>query len=619
MVYIVLCLAGATTSSLGILTVSGSGHSGHQIGASEPIRTDDYLKASPIEIGWIVTGGASISNPLASEVGFSALHPTGAASDLVFFNASIERLGKWLPPEWFFSAYWWLPTLLLFLGLPPWFRRVTGSSRWGYMAAALISFSPANAWWSLQPAESLGFAFSGSALALCAAETCAKGRWAKGIGLSLLSAILIARLPFYYQPWVIVLATPVLVATLVQLLRGETTARVKTTVCLLVGGVALLLAGLVALENLDAIKALGQAVYPGQRTSAASAVAPTLVFGATALGFLADFQGIVGTNQSEASSSFTFLIVIVGLLSLVKPLSRHSKSYGAFCVFSGFTVLWLLWSITDLGNKTIHIPIVSEVPSARAAQTVGFLAIVAFCIFMADWSGQRETKRAAAFSAVVAGGITLYAGSLLRESNLPTLSSWMLIVSTVVAAYVVYRIVTAPKSPWAWACLIGAAALSVCLSNPLTFGLGDLHSSPAAKSMLAQGAAARASGRLWASDSGDFDALMAATGTPSLSGSILNGPDASGWRALDPTGSYKEVWDRGGGTYVGFQWTNSPTIGWQNPSPDQIVVSISPCVLAKREPRLSDVVSAQQLSAPCLKQVGTEIWMGQAEHVYKVE
>lgn len=619
LIFVVLCLAGATTSSLGILSVSGTGHSGHQIGASEPIRSDDYLKGSPIVIGWITTGGANTRNPLASEVGFSALQPTGPASDLVFFDASVERLGKWLPAAWFFAASWWLPTLLLWLGLPPWFRRVTGSARWGYMAAALISLSPANTWWSLSPTEPLGFAFSGSALALCSVEAWAKGRRGRGALLSLLSAVLIARLPFYYQPWVIVLAAPVLLATAVHLLGGETPRRVRATVGVLVAAVALLLAGLVALENLGAIRALADAVYPGQRVATASAVAPQFVFGATALGFLADFPGIVGTNQSEASSSFTFLIIIVGLLLLVRPLRRRSRSYGAFLVFFGFTVLWLLWSIANLGLKTGHIPILSLVPANRAAQVVGFLAVVAFCIVMADWSAQSERRRAAAFSAVVAGGITLYTGSLLRETALPAMTSWMLVVSTIVAGYVIYRIIATPQSRWSWACVIGAAALSVCLSSPLTFGLGDLHSSAPAKSMLAHAATARAAGRLWASDSSYFDALAAATGTPSLSGYILNGPDASGWRALDPTGRHKQVWDRGGGTYIQFVWTNTPRIGWANSAPDQIQVSISPCVLAKREPRLSDIVSYQPLSAPCLRQVDTERWMGQTFLVYRVK
>jgi hypothetical protein len=616
-VYLVLCFAGITTSSLGLLSVGGTGHAGYQIGTSEPIRTDDYLKSTPIEIGWIITGGANITNPLASDVGFSALHPTGIASDIVFFNASAETLGKWLPPTWFFSAYWWLPTLLLWLGLPAWFRRVAGERRWGYMAAALITFSPANAWWSFEPMEPLGFAFAGSVLALCAIESYAKGRKAKAIGAGLLSAVLIARLPFYYQPWVIVLAAPILLATLVQLLASEASRRVKMTVACLVAAVAVVLAGLVALENLDAIRALADTVYPGQRTSPAGAIAPGFLFGATALGFLAHLPTL-GTNPSEASSSFTFLILIVGLLHFVRPLDRRSRSYGAFLVFSVLTALWLLWSSTSLGESTAHIPIVSLVPPTRAAQAVGFLATVTFCIFMADWSAHGERRRAAVFSAVVAGGITLYAGSLLRNSSLPSMKSWMLVVSTVAVGYVIYRIVAEPKSPLSWAFVIAAAFLNVCLSNPLTFGLGDLHSSSTARSMLAQGAKARALGRLWVSDSGDFDALMAATGTPSLSGSILNGPNASGWHALDPTGRYRSVWDRGGGTYVQFQWTDTAGIGWDNPSPDQIVISINPCVLAHREPRLTDVVSAQQLSEPCLKQIGTETWMGQAERVYRV-
>jgi hypothetical protein len=250
---------------------------------------------------------------------------------------------------------------------------------------------------------------------------------------------------------------------------------------------------------------------------------------------------------------------------------------------------------------------------------VGFLAILLFCLMMVGWSAQEDRKRAARLSAAAAAGVTLYAGSLLRDSYLPTMASWMLIVSTLATGYAIYRLVAEPRSRWSWTCAIAAAFLGVCLSNPLTFGLGDLHSSSAARAMLAQGARARAAGTLWASDSGNFDALMAATATPSLSGPILNGPNASGWRALDPKGGYREVWDRGGGTYVHFQWTDSATIGWQNPSPDSILVIVNPCVLAKREPRLRDVVSAQPLREPCLKQLSSVMWMGQAEHVYRVE
>ncbi|MCR1782660.1 hypothetical protein KVF89_08965 [Nocardioides carbamazepini] len=627
--FVLLCLLGTTTSSLGAFRVDAERPADGTIGQPQSVRADEFMTETTINLGWITAGGRGIDNPLSVEPNFLTQLPSGPVSAIVFFDGTVAMLGPWLPDDMLFAGRWWLPALLLALGLPAWFRQLTGSRRWGVLATVLIFFSPANAWWSGRPINTLGFMFAGAALLLGGWRDLEHGRRARGFGQLVLAAILIARFPSYYQPFAIVLGFPVLIATVVFMLRQGGPLRTKLVAIGVTGVLSGALTALTMLENLTALRSTLGTVYPGQRVSTGEAQTFGKVFGAPVLGFLEKVQGTaVDTNATEASSSFVVLFLVAVLVWLgtrrrrpgasVEP-STPSEAPGvraAWLVWMVATLVWLSWCSIDFGSVGEHLPLLNLVPAIRAANVSGFLAIVAFCLLM---SQVREGGRWLALSAGGgAGVVTALAGWSWHDNGLPDLRPWMIWISAVVTALVIFVVVRWPRHPAAMSALGLAAVLVGVFVNPIQIGLGDLRGSRAATVMIDAGRDARADDELWASDTPSFDALMFATATPALSARQQLGPNDAAWRVLDPGGAHEDTWNRGG-TYVRFVWTDAPSISWQNPTIDQIIMSGSPCAVADLEPRLRHVASSIPLDAACLELDREVQWDGLRYWLYTVD
>ena len=61
---------------------------------------------------------------------------------------------------------------------------------------------------------------------------------------------------------------------------------------------------------------------------------------------------------------------------------------------------WLSWCTVDYGSAGLHVPLANLVPAPRAANVVGFMGIIAFCLALA-WVRPRGWVLAA-----LAGGLT---------------------------------------------------------------------------------------------------------------------------------------------------------------------------------------------------------------------
>ncbi|MFT4306913.1 MAG: hypothetical protein QM604_08485 [Microbacterium sp.] len=617
-VYLILVLLGVTNSNIGVsaLREDPSDPLGAQIGTSQPIRSDEWGTESPIWLGQLARGGAEDVTPLSVSNDFFAQLPSGPVSAVVFFDGSALALGQWLPQEMLFAAKWWLPTLLLVIGLPLLFRQITGRLRWGYLASALILFAPATAWWSARPVNTLGFVTAGCALAIFGTRRLIGRRWASAAAAFLVGGVLLARTPTYYQPLAIVLAIPVVAATAVFLLRDVGTRRQK-----LVGLGAIAVSGslwtaLLFAENWGAVSAGLATVYPGERASSGSAVGFGMLFGATDLGWIADWGATLTVNQSEISSAFTVLLPVTVVL-LVAARWRGTRPHAAVTVtFLAFGLFWLSWATVDWGSVGTAIPLVNRVPSTRAMLGVGYLAILAFCFFMAQW---RPPRRIAV--PLVAGGaaalISAYAGSSLQQAEMPDLATWMIWLSAGVTGAVVFLLVRWPGRWWTMSLAALAAFSLVAGATPVIFGLGDLRASQTASEFMTWGAQSRAEGTVWASTSVSVDSLMMATGTPSLSARQQIGPDAEAWEALDPDDEFEDMWNRGG-LHITFAWTDGDDVSFSQPVADTVVISASPCTIAERIPSFRYAISAEPLEAGCLSEYDTFTWSGVDYVVYEV-
>ncbi|MEV7972700.1 hypothetical protein [Cellulomonas sp. NPDC089187] len=616
--YLLLTLFGITLSSIGAPTLreDPGNPPGDQLFNPALTRSDEYLTSTPLALGVSATGQSEDLNPLTAPQGFTTMLPSSPVSSVVLADSAMLRLGPWLPDQMLFAARWWLPVLLLVLGLPALLRPLVGS-RWpGLFAAGLIAFAPATAWWSLSPLQLWGFTAAGAAaLYRCATSASERRPWWRTVLWGMAAAWLLARTPLHYQPWMLVVAPAILAVGIVPLMVGREGRRRRIVAVVSVGVASLALAGAVFWENRASIAATSGTVYPGARVSTGAPVMVEQVFGATAL---ADLRQLVLTdhNPSEISSGFTVAGIIALALLAVGVRFRSAQHRAAVWALLIAALPWVLWTTVNFGELGGRIPLANLVPPERAGTMIGFLAVLLLALVLPGWRQDAPWRVTVAITAAVilAAG---YASSVLVETTLPDLSTKQIWLSLAVLGLVVAVIVSRPRWWGGYAAGSLAAFLLVWQVNPVLVGLGDLRGTATADAMIAEGERARDAGVVWATDDMTVDALLSATGVPSLSSRQMAGPDLDVWHRLDPNDDAERVWNRGG-SYVEFDWTAEDELSFANVGEDRIVISGSPCAVAERMPELDRVVSSSRISAPCLSPVETFRWGALDRYVYQV-
>ncbi|GIG39633.1 DUF7657 domain-containing protein [Cellulomonas phragmiteti] len=616
-VYLLLVVLGVTLSSIGTweLRQDPAQPYGHQIGEPLALRSDEFLTSTPLNLGVTATGSTDDLNPLAAPHGFTSLLSSGPVSSVVLHDATLLRLGPWLPDASLLAARWWLPVLLLLLGAPAFFREVTGNRWVGWFAAGLMLASPATAWWSLGPVTMLGYTLAGAAALLLCARRWTQDRRAVAVAYGLTAAVLLARTPFHYQPWTIVVVLPLLVAAVLTVLRDRETRRTGLVVTAAVGGGALALAGAVLAENWASFQAITSTLYPGARVVTGESQPLQEVFGATLLGWQ-EYLPITGTNNSEISSSFAVAAIWVLVLVASRAVAWRRVNRPAIAVLGAATVFWSSWVLVDWGVVGTHVPLANLVPPGRAADVLGYLAVALLCLLLPGL-----VERPGVVRAVVAGGavtaVVGVAGLFLQRDNLLGLSSPRILLASVLTGLCVALVTWRPRAVVPYVVTVALAVTLVWRVNPVLVGLGDLRASSTAQQMMRDGAWLREHGQAWASDDVTVDALMLATGVPALSGRQLAGPDRAAWQRMLP-GSDENVWNRGG-SFVLFVWDDTVPLTVSNPAADRIEVRGPACEVATRMREMTSVVSSHRLDEPCLVEHDSFVWSGRTHWRYTVD
>jgi hypothetical protein len=618
LVFVVLVLFGITTSSVGIseLRQDPANPLGWQFGTSRPIRSDEIHAFSAIVISILATQGAPSLSPLAARADLVHRFPTdGFFEQFVFFDSTMLRAAAVIPEHMLFAAHWWLPSLILLMAMPTWFNQLGRSRRFGWFAAILIVLSPSSAWWSLMPVDLIAYTLGGCVLMIAAFQRFAKGQRLAPVVLAVLGGILIAGLPTFYAPWSLLLGLPVLVgSTLWILFRGAGWApRLKSI--LITGGTAAVFGFGTLFENREGLQALLNTVYPGSRRVESDPQPLGRLLGAPALGPL-QYNEPVGINASELSSSFTVFFVWILVILLAAQWRLVFRDNVVEWTFGTWSALWIVWITVDLGPISQKLPLLNLVTPPRAGQVVGVLAVILLGLLLSRWAPP-ASWRIPLLAGATCGLATGYAASLLKASDLPSLSSMLILLVSAAVGVAVAAMTKYPQRLWPLALCIVLAALPVARANPVLAGLGDLRASDTARAVAAQAPAARSEGKLWAADTPSLNTLLLTNGMPSLSGLQRSGPDVAAWQKLDPESAFANKWNRGGG-YIFFAWTPGHPTSYVTNDFDAVGVSIDPCTLKSAWQNLDKIVSSQPLEAPCLTLDSELQWQGKAAYVYAV-
>ena len=614
-IYLLLTLTGATTSSMGISDLrSDPAHPvGTQFGTARGLRSDEWLTITPIDLGRLASGSGRADTPLSTAMDLIYQVPNGSVGEsILFFDGDLFKLGGVAPQSMLFAAWWWLPTLLLVLALPPWLVRLGSSRNLAWLATGLTVFAPAVAWWSMFPIRVLGFALAGSYLLIRAVDYLTAGRRGRAVALAAVAGVLFARLPTFYVPWSITIGVPVVLATIAWLLWPPSTRRSAVVVLAAAGTLAVGLVGLVVLENHAAISAAVNTVYPGQRRSTGAALPAAQRFGAPLFGlFSRGGAGPRTINLSELSSPYTVTAVWAIVVWIGTKRRGWDRNRAATAVLALATIGWLAWCSLPFGAVGRHLPLVNRVPPERAAQTVGFLAVLVLALVLSRTVGAVRTRVALA-AAVASGLVTLYGAHSMRRL-LPRLDWSYAILTVLIVAVLVFVISRYRDRRLPALICVALAAAQVVTVNPLILGFGDLRSSDAARFVRSVGASAPHG--YWASDSMTTDALLIANGLPMLSGHQVTGPIRAEWRRLDPTDRYEHAWNRGT-SYVEFRWGSNPTPAISSPGFDQIVVRVDPCALPALGFPMAGIVTLRPIALGCLTPAGRFRWHGHPAYAY---
>ncbi|PID97005.1 MAG: hypothetical protein CSA84_01160 [Actinomycetales bacterium] len=619
--YLLVTVAGASTSSMGMpmLRQDPAHPIGRQWGDPQPIRSDEWLAASPLDLGVLINGGSTHS-PLAQDPDLIYQTSSGGFFETLFFaEGNLLRLGPWLPDAMLFAAFRAFPTLLLLLTLPPLLRRLGATRPLSWLAVVLVIAAPASVWWSFMPTRIMAFASAGSYLLVIARDMLAEGRKTRGILIAIVAGGSLARLASYYVPWSLVIGLPIALATVLWLVVPRAGRR-PAIASLGVGAAAgaLLLAG-TWWENLPALQAELSTAYPGLRRSTGMPMDPYQLFGAPGLFELQNRLPPLLHNASEVTSAFAICAVWAVLLL---PALRGSPALepgrrAVLWALGGSLAVWLAWTMLPWGSIGSNVPLLNLVTPIRATQTLGYLAVLLLVLVLSQVRPPGPSARYALLCAVVCAAVTAIAVLDLRRA-LPTLSMRQIVLTTVVTGLLIL-VVSRWRAHWlppvAVAVVTGWAGLSV---NPVLFGLGDLRASPAAGLVRSYEETAVSGGEqvLFASDDLALNALLVANGVPSLSGYQVTGPVREQWSKLDPTGSQEFVWNRGA-SYLRFDFSGAPgrPPKMSNAAFDVIVVAIDPCQLVPQF-GLTHVLTFDSLDVSCATLRDTTTWSGRPAFLY---
>ncbi len=168
--FVALVAIGITTSSLGIshLRFDPESESGLLAGAPLAIRSDEWMRNTPLRLGILHTGDDEYATPLTEGSGLLTGLLEGPAAVVVFFDGTIARLGPYLPDRQLFALLWWLPYYLIAVSVPYILRFFRVRPAIAVGTAALSVLAPAIAWWSLVAPFNVALAMGSGAFMIAA-------------------------------------------------------------------------------------------------------------------------------------------------------------------------------------------------------------------------------------------------------------------------------------------------------------------------------------------------------------------------------------------------------------------------------------------------------------------
>jgi hypothetical protein len=625
-----LTVSNVTYSSIGILSESGAVDVSVVHGQPRAIRSDEFLRGNPLNIGGIQNNGqpgaltpfdaASTTRP--ESLAGAALryindlaHPENLILRFVIDRAPVDAQFAWSL---------WYSSFLLLIGLPFFLRLVGLDWSIAIIGAWLTWLSAANQWWSLtagSPVESAAICavLLLGGLRIIQSPNNSLARWVVGVLLALAAGIRITEVVGGYPPWTIPTFLVFTSVTLAAIFASTAARRSKWTLVIASVGASALSSLLFLYVSREKYLTMAATVYPGARRSVGASESP--IWSGSVVWSLQDqVPGLIAGNQSELAIGLVIALLTAGFaIATVASRANFARIPALLPAVAGATSLTVivLWAAAPWPSLLLRGNPLALVPGQRALQIAGVLAIIVYAIALQlapEIHRNSARKRVMWLTGFVVMFLSAQSGFAFKNGFLPTLSDEKVWISAIIIGVALTLPFVMRNRLVALIPLILFSIFTVYNVNPWQEGTGSLTHSATAR--LVQEAASVDGGR-WASDNIFTDALILASGVPQLSGQQTAGPNNETWRVLDPMETQVNAWNRGS-SFVEFNWGDNEIATITNPSPDQILITISPCATAMQKLNLEWVLTSQILRQPCVRYYGQGSWHGSPVNLYRV-
>lgn len=625
-----LTITNVSGSSVGVYEIS-AGKSPTEAdvirGQIRPVRSDEWLVRTPWLMNQVNNG---LPNTAFSGVGS---HDASVVGDLPVRSLDIlvrpHHITSWfLGPERALAAEWWMWHALMMWGVFSFVYVVTRRSGIAACCALLLAFSPSTQWW-VAPGTFTTVGYGSLCGALFIGGLDCVGR--RRIGLAVLGgwafACFICTL---YVPWMITTAIVVGVVVIgvsLEFIRNSddrrNAVRHLLVYVLIVGAVAGVLTATFVLRHTEAMRAVSQTLYPGNRAAeVGGTLNPATIFGAPFDFFAYKPQTVTinGTNQSENSAGIIYLIpatvALFGFLSAgLRALSSRISAALLSSILAG--LIFMSWALLPLPSYIGRIFFLDRVPPARVLPALAFVSVLAlgFVVSLVDRRDNSVRAKIVLVSVLTFGFVQLWSAGLYRVDQLPVNPWRPMLVTILVCAGIA-------------ACLFGFlrigfgsllifAAIQFFHINPVQVGAEPLLKNPVSTLVKnVESEFGRKPG--WLVLGGDIyvRGAIEASGARFVSG-ISRYPDRDTWKILDPSGRYESAWNRY--AHLAFEIGDSgsePVIS--TPQADVVIVRLDPCDPRLGNLRVDLVVTQNYELGSCGRLVGVEKWGDREIRAYDI-
>ena len=629
LVYGFLVFFGITSSSLSNLSVDASSKPGLVLNAPQPVRSDEFLRSSPLTLADLNNGS-----------GVSLLDAQNSTEIRAGSDDLPNTILKWSSPRYLlergvkhsldsdqaFSAIWWFPVLVLLIFLPIFLKKIGVSAQISIISTLLVLLSTSANWWSLWPIAIMAWPVAGAYLAIVGLELLVNkaGRRTtiKGYFYILFSLAFLLLSAFEYAPWSLLVNVFILAITIGHIYEANAVFPVgKSYFFAYIFALMALLAGKIILIQ-SSISVSLATVYPGARRVLDGGSWLSL-FGGD-LSWALQRSAPLSSNQSELASSNIELFLLVLAFVPFLYIFRSTLGRNLPLIFGTLILIpFFLWTVAPWPSAVSEINPLRFIPPDRIVQILGIPSIIVFSIFanvfrrsnIADSALENRIKKSL-LGLVLTPIFILVIGSNRNFSSLfspdviPPKYIWGCAIGIIVAIYISLTV----KNVWvAFSPILVLSALNVMWINPVVVGLGDLQNSKSAQLIQKLD---RGGNQIWASDNFWADALLMSNGADLASGQQGSGPNIELYKVLDPKTQTIDSWNRGA-SYVSFIWLDSGGTEISSPSADQVRISINPCSQEVSTLEIKWIVSSRTLSGSCLSSRGDFLWMGTTYSVYE--